>query len=231
MYKPTARVTAGIFRKMSTTSSKAYKQAGELLNPSKTAAKIVKKTLLTNENARFINLCKLDYVSPLGINSAWEMAQRTTKPAGQEVDAVIIIPLLKYPNGDKKVVLVRQFRPPTGGVCVEFPAGLVDPNDTIESCALRELKEETGYVGTIRKKSGVVWSDPGLTDANCEMVYVDVDMSLPENQQPVPQWMDSEVIEVVSVHTSELEETINNWNNEGYLIDAKVQSVLIGMSL
>lgn len=216
---------------MSTTASTAYKQAGELLKPSKTIAKIVNKSPISNEDARFINLYKLEYISPLGVKSAWEIAQRTTKPKGQEVDAVIIVPLLKYPNGDKKVVLVRQFRPPTGGVCVEFPAGLVDPNDTIESCALRELKEETGYVGTIKKVSSVVWSDPGLTDANSKMVYVDIDMSLPENQEPVPHWMDSEVIEVVSVHVAELDETISRWNNEGYLIDAKVECILIGMSL
>jgi 8-oxo-dGTP pyrophosphatase MutT (NUDIX family) len=31
-------------------------------------------------------------------------------------------------------------------VCVELPAGLVDPGETPQEAALRELKEETGYV-------------------------------------------------------------------------------------
>lgn len=228
MYK--GRGILNTIRSMSGTAN-TYKQAGELLNPAKTLAKVVNKTLLANEDARFINLHRLEYVSPVGQKSLWEMAQRTTRPVGGQVDAVIIIPLLKYRNGDKKVVFVRQFRPPTGGVCVEFPAGLIDPNDTVESCALRELREETGYVGEVKKKSGIVFSDPGLSDATCSMVYVDIDMELPENRDPVPHWMDGEVIEVVAVHVGELEDTIAKWSQEGYLIDAKVQSVLIGMGL
>lgn len=30
-----------------------------------------------------------------------------------------------------------------------MPAGLIDGGETAEECALRELKEETGYVGEI----------------------------------------------------------------------------------
>jgi len=45
--------------------------------------------------------------------------------------------------------LQRQWRPPIGKVCIEVPAGLIDEGETAEECALRELKEETGYVGEI----------------------------------------------------------------------------------
>ena len=34
-------------------------------------------------------------------------------------------------------------------MCIELPAGLSDQGETPEECALRELKEETGYVGAI----------------------------------------------------------------------------------
>ena len=34
-------------------------------------------------------------------------------------------------------------------MCIELPAGLSDPGETPEECALRELKEETGYVGVV----------------------------------------------------------------------------------
>ena len=37
---------------------------------------------------------------------------------------------------------------------IEFPAGLVDPNETLEESALRELKEETGYLGEVVRPGG-----------------------------------------------------------------------------
>lgn len=208
-----------------------YKDATKLLNPKTTIAKITSQSKLNNEDARFLNLEKLEYVSPLGKKGIWEIAKRTTRPKTSEVDAVIIVPILRYPDGSKKLVLVRQFRPPINGVCIELPAGLVDPNDSIESCAIRELKEETGYVGKIRKTSNVIWSDPGLTDANSKIVWIDVDMELDENKNPIPHWMDSEVIEVVQVDLKNLEKSIDEWHQQGYLIDAKVQTLLIGLIL
>ncbi|KAG0680340.1 hypothetical protein C6P40_003476 [Pichia californica] len=213
------------------TSSSTYKQAGKLLNPKTTIAKVVSQTPLENKDARFINLEKLEYISPTGKKGLWEIARRTTRPKDLICDAVIIIPVLKYANGDKELVFVRQFRPPTGGVCVEFPAGLVDPSDTIEECALRELKEETGFVGDIRKKTNVIWSDPGLSDANSVIVWVDVDMEKEENKNPIPHWMDNEVIEVVNVKTGDLEKTMDEWFEQGYMIDTKIQAFLIGLTM
>lgn len=216
---------------MSSTPPAMYKKAGELLNPATTQAKITSQAPLDNKDAKFINLEKLTYISPVGEPGVWEIARRTTRPKESLIDAVIIVPMLRFPNGDKKLVFVRQYRPPTGGVCVELPAGLVDPHDTVEGCALRELKEETGYTGVVRKKSGVVWSDPGLSDASSCFVWIDVDMSLETNQNPVPKWMDNEVIEVVSVHIGDIEETMKKWMDQGYLIDAKIEAFILGMSI
>lgn len=48
-------------------------------------------------------------------------------------------------------MLQKQFRPPINKVVIEVPAGLVDAGEGAAESAVRELKEETGYVGTVDK--------------------------------------------------------------------------------
>lgn len=56
--------------------------------------------------------------------------------------AVAIVPVTK----DGKLVMVKQFRYPSGKALLEIPAGKIDPGETDpEGTARRELKEETGY--------------------------------------------------------------------------------------
>lgn len=52
-------------------------------------------------------------------------------------------------------------------VTIEVPSGLIDDGETAAQSALRELKEETGYVATVsegeRDDGGMVmWHDPGV---------------------------------------------------------------------
>ena len=46
---------------------------------------------------------------------------------------------------DDRVMLVRQYKHGIGQVVVELPAGMIDPGETPQRCAARELREETGY--------------------------------------------------------------------------------------
>lgn len=41
---------------------------------------------------------------------------------------------------------------------IEVPAGLVDAGESAEEAAVRELKEETGYVGVVSESSPVMFN-------------------------------------------------------------------------
>jgi ADP-ribose pyrophosphatase len=56
-------------------------------------------------------------------------------------DYVCMVALTK----DGRIPLVRQFRPIIEKYVWELPAGTVDPGETPEASAVRELFEETGY--------------------------------------------------------------------------------------
>lgn len=62
-----------------------------------------------------------------------------------------------------EVLLQKQFRPPLDKIVIEVPAGLIDAGETAEEAAVRELKEETGYVGTVSETSPVMFNGTSTT--------------------------------------------------------------------
>jgi 8-oxo-dGTP pyrophosphatase MutT (NUDIX family) len=149
---------------------------------------------------KWIELRTIDWTDQDGVDRKWDYVARTTKPEGSTADAVIIIPLLKKYGSSETLdtILVEQFRPPLGRKTCEFPAGLIDKNETPEQAALRELREETGYVGeackTVPLCSRPVCMSPGLTDETVIAVMVTVDLDNPYNQNPKAELDDGEHI-------------------------------------
>ena len=85
----------------------------------------------------------------------WEYASRA-----RDIRAVVI--LAEY---EGKLILVDQPRVGPDCRCVELPAGLVgdqDPNATIESTAIKELEEETGFTADRVERLGDFYSSPGM---------------------------------------------------------------------
>ncbi|KAK4945238.1 hypothetical protein LTR28_008062, partial [Elasticomyces elasticus] len=112
---------------------------------------------------------------------------------------------------------------------------LVDEGESAETCAVRELKEETGYVGKVMEGSlgvtPVMFNDPGFCNTNLNMVHVTVDMSDPENQTLKPELEENEFIESFTVPLTNLYEECRKLEREGYAIDARVGTLAEGIEV
>lgn len=85
--------------------------------------------------------------------------------------AVVLVPV----DADGRLLMVRQYRHPTGRWLLELPAGGVDERDASPvEAALRELREETGHRGTLTRIGGLYLA-PGYSDEYQHM-YVAQDL-------------------------------------------------------
>ncbi len=112
-----------------------------------------------------------------------------------------------------EVLFVRQYRYAAEQDLLEIPAGKVDPGESIDACAVRELEEETGYTGTL-KRLGYVYTTPGFCNER-------IDLYLADHLKKTKQHLDEgEFLDVVPVPLAEVKEKIR----QGKLIDAKTLS-------
>ncbi|KAF4122907.1 ADP-ribose pyrophosphatase [Geosmithia morbida] len=193
-------------------------------------AKVISTGPLANDDAKWIKLVQTTYKDPNGTSRLWESAERVTRPKTTDIDGVGIIAILKNPEtGRRELVLQRQYRPPIDMVTIEVPAGLVDANETPEEAAIRELKEETGYVGVVTETSPVMYNDPGFCNTNLRMIHMTIDMSLPENKDPKPELEENEFIDVFTSPIDTLWEDCKKLEAEGCAIDARVGTLAEGI--
>ncbi|EAW17964.1 MutT/nudix family protein [Aspergillus fischeri NRRL 181] len=202
-------------------------------DPKYAKSKFLSRVPLENSNAKWTRLILTTYTDPNGVERTWESAERQTRPPGCEVDGVGIVTIIDKPTGPE-LLLQKQYRPPIDKVVIEVPAGLIDAGETVEECAVRELREETGYVGVAEQTSTLMFNgitDPGMCNTNLNMVHVRVDLSLPENKDPKPQLEDNEFIECFTLPLSTLFSELKRLEAEGYAIDARVGTLAEGIEL
>ena len=79
---------------------------------------------------------------------------------------------------DGRLVLVRQFRYGINDFSLEVPGGVIDPGEDPLAAGVRELREESGYVGTAARLLGSVHPNPAMQSNRCHLILV-------ENARPV----------------------------------------------
>jgi ADP-ribose pyrophosphatase len=83
----------------------------------------------------------------------------TIREVVEHPGAVAIVPFLK----PDVILMIRQYRHPTGQVLLEIPAGTLKKGEKPEDCAIRELIEETGYKPSEMRKMLGCYLAPGYS--------------------------------------------------------------------
>ena len=140
----------------------------------------------------------------------WEFASRTNN-----INAVVILA-----EHDGKVILVDQPRVPPDCRCIELPAGLVgdeDPDATIESTAVKELEEETGFTAERVERLGEFYASPGMLSESFTLVRAHGVRKIGEGGGD-----ENEDIKVHLIDRADIPNFIEQKRAEGFGVDVKL---------
>lgn len=157
---------------------------------------------------KFMSAVEITYRDAHGAVRTWEALERLG--IGGIVVMVAVTP-------DGNVILERQFRPPVGRDVIELPAGLVDPGESMEVAANRELIEETGWSAG---KLAFLAEGPISTGASTEALRAYLCTNLEHVGKNGGD--DNEIIEVIEVPIREVQEFLRAAQTKGTLVDLKV---------
>ncbi|KAH7036028.1 NUDIX hydrolase domain-like protein [Microdochium trichocladiopsis] len=183
---------------------------------------------LQTTDSRWIALHKIEYTDQAGTPRTWEVATRKTRGKAA-VDAVAMGNVFLHPSKPPSTMLVIQYRPPLDAYTVEWPAGLIDADETAEQAAVREFKEETGYDCVVTSVSPAQAADPGMTNANMQLVMVEVKLG-GDDALPEQRLEDGERIERVMVTLDDMYDKLVEYSKrDRFVVAAKLFHFAAGM--
>ncbi len=132
--------------------------------------------------------------------------------------------IIRHPGGaavlpelsDGRLLLIKQFRPSIGEMVYEIPAGRLEPGESPQECAARELVEETGYRAAKVLPLGSFWSTVGFCD---EKIFLYLGKELIAAEQ---QLEPDELIDLCPMTPDNALEKIES----GEILDSKTQLAL-----
>lgn len=145
----------------------------------------------------------------------------TTAPDGRTIPrdvvlhpgAVAILPLLDAEH----VVLLRNHRFILNEVLWEIPAGTLEPGESVEAAAVRELAEETGYEAKEWRKLLEFYPSPGVLSERTHLFVA---------SELTPGIMRPEIDEQLEPHVVPWTQALA-WTRDGTIRDAKTLVALL----
>lgn len=149
----------------------------------------------------------------------WEYVSRA-----RDIEAAVILAI-----DDGHVLLVDQYRVPLKAKCLELPAGLVGDDsagEAVETAAIRELEEETGYRAARMTSLGRFFSSPGMVSESFTLLRA-------EGLEKVSDGggVEGEGITVHRVPLADIAGYVAARRAEGFAIDVKLLLLLAGSIL
>ena len=113
-------------------------------------------------HTRIFDMCGVNYCHPI------HKTQRefVVIDAPDWVNVIALTP-------DYRLVLVNQFRFGTDAFSWEIPGGVIEQGEDPVAAGVRELKEETGFVGASARLLGSVKPNPAILNNTCHLVLVE----------------------------------------------------------
>lgn len=157
---------------------------------------------------KYLRSFALRFINSKGKPILWEMIERV-KCNG----IACVVPITQ----DKKVVIIKQFRPAVGKFVIEFPSGLNDKDEPLINVAKRELLEETGY-----KTDTLIEIAAGPVSSGLSSEVLTIFLAKDVYHNGSQELDDAEEIEVITVPMDRFNEELKGLISDDTYVDLKL---------